>query len=212
MSLNVNALTRVAIIDSGLNTSLSKKAVVKKLCKSGHYDFSTNTESIGQDDMSHGTLVTDVFVKRAGNKDYCIMIYKVFGADNVNVVRKAIIKAYNNGAKYINLSLSINKFSSKDRYIFEEVIKRGTKVFIAAGNEETNLNKTCMIYPQCYFTHQNLFIVGAKNMFGRSYYSNYGLRVNIYDQGGLMNGMVGTSFASPRAMGTHVRENVNDNK
>lgn len=212
LSLNVKAMTKVAIIDSGLNIALSSQNVVSKLCQTGHYDFSINAENIGSDFMSHGTLVANEFTKTAGNGDYCILIYKVFGTPDITSVRRAMVKAYRAGASYMNLSLSMNFFSRNDKKIFKAILDRGVKVFVAAGNSNDNLNRVCDVYPQCYVKHKNLYIVGARNFLGRrASYSNYGLRVNIYDMGMLSNGMIGTSFASPRAMGQYLKEALNDN-
>ena len=198
---------RIAVIDSGFSPVPFDSSAMK-LCKAGHYDFSTRTASVGYDTMYHGSYVTALINQRAAGKKICFLIYKVFGGKSgVGDLNTALQMAHTNGARAVNLSLSFNMYSEEIKKTLQRMTRRGVKVFAAAGNSKTNMNEKCSRYPACYQGLNSNFVrVGAlDDDVDVAKYSNYGLKVSVYKYGRLRNGSRGTSFAAPRALGDYVR-------
>ena len=199
---------KIAIIDTGF-TFVPFSTAGFKLCDSGHYDFDTNTATVGEDTIGHGAYVTALVNHYANSNKICFMIYKVFGKNVRNghkAIDSAMIKAYKAGAKAINMSLYMTQYSERTRKIVRHITKNGVKIFVSSGNSGTDMNKTCYTYPVCYKgINKNMVVVGATDYYGRvARYSNVGTRVDIYQYGDLGRAR-GTSFASPRALGDYIR-------
>jgi len=202
-------IMKVGIIDSGYTPALFSISS-PKLCPTGHYDFSKKSPSIREDVLGHGTFVTQLVNDTANKNNICFEIYKVFGPNiSPRSVEDAILMAFNSGVKVVNMSLSINEYSRRLHRIVQYVTKRGMIIFVSAGNENHNLNKLCRVYPTCLKNiNSNLRVVGALDTYNdKANYSNYGLRLDIWEDGdlqSLFNRMRGTSFASPRATGKYI--------
>lgn len=198
---------KIAVIDTGF-TPMMFDTTGFKLCESGHYDFNTNTPTVGRDTMGHGAYVTALINHHAQTNNICFLVYKVFG-ENVKdqyAVTNALIKAYKAGAKAVNMSLYMTQYSERTRRVFKYVSKRGVKLFVASGNHGVDLNKICRYYPVCYKgINPRLTIVGATDRYNRvARYSNIGAKLTVYQFGDVGRSR-GTSFASPRALGDYVR-------
>lgn len=205
---------RVAIIDTGFNVFMGSKGLEKKLCKDGHYDFSTALPIVGFDMIGHGTYVNDLIDKSSGRDDVCYLHYKVFGllaAFDQKVLGKAILKAYRAGATVINMSLSHGSYSEWEKKVMKYVANRGVRFFISSGNDGLDMNKFCVNYPACYKGVRNMKVVGSTGA-GRlvERYSNHGLKIDIYEYGTIEGIGRGTSFASPRAAGKFLRDKKKD--
>lgn len=202
---------KVAVIDSGFSY-IPFDSTGLKLCNKGHYDFDEDKPKVGSDDIGHGAYVAALINRHAKTKNMCFLIYKVFGRNIVDphsAVDLAILKANRAGAKAINMSLYMDRSSSRTERIIKNVTRRGIKVFVSAGNNGQNLNNVCDKYPVCFRSfvkNKNLMVVGAKNIYGDiARYSNYGTRIDVYELGDLSRFSRGTSFASPRALGNYIR-------
>lgn len=136
----------VVVIDTGYS------GVTNKLCKSGHYDFTTKTPTIGSDSLykQHGTYVVDTIVDTAKNHDYCIQIYKIsFGKKNSELeYLLALSKAIKSNAEIVNISSTSSKYDSFEKLLLESSTK--TTFIAATGNDGKNLDKKCDTYPACY--------------------------------------------------------------
>ena len=198
---------RVAVIDTGFNPFMTDEVTKNHTCKDGHFDYSTGKAELGLDVIGHGTSVTELVVKAAETKNFCIMHYKIFGAlQTKDDVAKAIRMAVKNGAKAINMSISIFNYYRKDKKAIKYALKKGVKIFNAAGNNGLNLNVHCDVYPACFkIGHKDFFVVGSRNMYGDvARYSNVGRIIDVYELGDY-NGNRGTSFAAPVAMGKYIK-------
>ena len=213
LGYNANASVpplKVAVIDSGFGFDVELHKKTFKICKSGSYDFTTNTHTVGDDMVGHGTVVTGLLNQHADTKNLCYIIYKVLkgkefkGYDNVN---RALSLAYKNKVDVVNLSLEMYAHDDLTRRLIKSLTKRGTKVFVAAGNDGLNLNVTCNRYPACFKRlNQNFNVVGATDEDGDvAKYSNRGAFISVYKYGRTSNGARGTSFASPRAAGDYIK-------
>lgn len=214
LSLNSYAdQIKIAIIDSGLNQSLIDESTI---CKTGHYDFVSNTEIIGRDEINHGTPIAIILNKYIKNKNYCLLIYKIVSRNNkrgtissLNIYR-ALQAAKENGASYINYSITGTGFSQMEYDGLQEV--KDIKVFAAAGNEGKRLDSTeCHIYSACYgFKHvRAIGAIDSNEM--RLSFSNYGKMVTDYQLGlHVIFGQEvrGTSFAAPVALAKDINNNL----
>ena len=201
--------TKVAVIDTGYSGFFATAKTKKSMCKSGHYDFTVDEPILGYDHIGHGTFVTNLIVENAKRKDICIVMYKVSAYVNENTrdhITKALVYAYKQGARVVNISMGDPTFNYKESKTFKVAARKGMKIFVAAGNEEKNLNQMCNIYPGCY-TAPNIFTVGSTDRTGLiETYSNKGSKVQIYEYGTIPNIGRGTSFATPRAVARYLRE------
>lgn len=202
-----NAKYKVAVIDSGFTPKYNNVYSQSKLCKKGHYDFTTETSTLGLDDHNHGTVVTDLIAKYAETDNFCIVIYKVFNgkpkasSKTVEAFKMALKRKMN----AINYSMSGREPDLHERQLLKKIVATRIAVFVAAGNDNFNLNEFCFSYPSCYKI-KGIKIIGAHDAYGnRAYYSNYGSIISQYDYGDIRNGF-GTSFATPRALGKYIKQ------
>lgn len=199
--------TKIAIIDTGFSP-LPFDDTAFKICPKGHYDFSTDSPTLGVDNVGHGSIVAYLINKTSQKKNICFLVYKVFGGSaKVDSVYKAMMLAKGNGANYINMSLSVLTHSNKLEKATKLVTDSGIKIFVAAGNDSTNLNDVCNIFPQCFKSiKKNLYIVGATDYTNQvEEYSNIGYRIDVYKLGTIGDAH-GTSFSAPRALGEYIRD------
>lgn len=202
---------KVAVIDTGF-TRIDKNLPLT-LCKRGHYDFSTETSTIGEDDARHGmhgSTIATLIAAIMRTTDVCFIVYKVFG-NNISatesVFPRAVIKAVRSGARVINISIVQHRYPFGLYKAIKYAIKRGVVVFVAAGNSGQDLGIYCNEYPACFKDlGPNFRVVGATDLDrDRAKYSNHGGVVDMYFYGGTPGGGQGTSFATPRAVGMYIK-------
>ena len=202
---------KIAVIDSGFSGLYATPRARKSLCKSGHYDFTTNTVNVGFDIIGHGTFITNLIVENARSINFCVIVFKVNVYD-VKIgnrhITHAIVKAHKLGVKAINISLGVPIYSHRQKRVMKAAARRGMKIFISAGNQGRDLNHWCMTFPACYASSgKNIYVVGAVDQRGLiETYSNRGALVHIYEYGSIMGIGRGTSFAAPRALARYLRE------
>lgn len=194
---------KIAILDTGYNPFTAGTKL--KLCKSGHFDYRTNTATIGATG-EHGTKVASIIAEELRNVDYCAVIYQVMNRQNnmldVNIV-DALNRARASGAAAVNLSFVSQYPTIAERKALERLAK-GARLFVAAGNDKKNLDWYCDAFPACYDI-PNMVVVGATDTSGMTAsYSNRGERINVWYFGGHRYGGYGTSFAAPRALSAYV--------
>ena len=217
LGLNAKADTvKVAIIDTGFSGLYATPRTRKSLCKTGHFDFTTNTPNIGFDEIGHGSFVSNLVIETAKVKRVCLLIYKVNAYVNPrtrNHITKALLRAKNNGAQAVNISMGESNYFHGERAALRILGKAGIKVFVASGNDSADLNRACNIFPACYDDLSgNLLRVGARDRSGLlEAYGNKGLKVQLYEYGSIINIGRGTSFAAPRAAGKYLRETYGKN-
>lgn len=125
----------------------------------------------------------------------------------------------NHRADVINLSLGgIGNCGPTMQAAIDFAVSQGSVVVVAAGNDQRNLDFTSYVPATC----RNVITVGAGNRFAnRSFYSNYGVYIDVMAPGGDYNGtvfstandgarapandsykgMMGTSMAAPHVAG-----------
>jgi subtilisin family serine protease len=174
---------KVAVLDTGLD--LNDPRFNGILCPTGHKSFVPGKNV--SDYHGHGTHVSGIIKKFAGNANYCLLIYKYYSEsasswDNLHHEIQALNEAIRNGAKIVNLSGGGPEFA-EDEYL---VIKNNPSVtfVVAAGNEHQNLNiPTNSYYPASYGL-KNVIVVGNVDRNNRrTDSSNYGSLVQKWEMG-----------------------------
>lgn len=202
LPLNLYAKTiRIAVIDSGFNQEYKSETV---LCKDGHYDFVSETKTIGADELNHGTIIARLIAKQITIDNYCIVIYKVFHLTPTGprvepgILGRALDLAAKSNIDIINFSISGRGFNQAE---YEGLLKlKGKRITVAAGNNGLNLDNRCDIYPACYKGIENKIVVGALDSNNeRLTRSNYGSIVSSWELGEFVvdeQVVKGTSFAT----------------
>jgi subtilisin family serine protease len=210
----------VAVIDTGFK--FSDKTAEAKLCKFGHKNFSSITDSylppnmqapVPVDNHGHGTNVAGIIQEFAGNTHYCIVVIKYFDPNskvdnNLENTIKAIRYANNIGAKYINYSGGGLLFDEREKIEVEKFLDRGGRFIAAAGNEKSDISEK-PYYPAMY--DERIVSVGSIEEDGTiAKYSNFGDRVSRWEYGtnivGFGISMSGTSQATATATGKIINE------
>jgi thermitase len=199
---------KVAVIDSGIcadHPELSGKIL-------GGHDFIEGDDT-PQDEMGHGCAVAGIIAANWDGQGMAgvapnarLLIYRVLnaqGSGRYSNVASAIVRAVDDGAQIINLSLGGVNPSQLLQDAVDYAISRGVLVIAAAGNS----GSSSVLYPAAY---PNVVSVGALAMDGtRALFSNTG-KVELWAPGvnvlslTLANGhttMSGTSFAAPNVAG-----------
>jgi len=204
----------VAIIDTGL--SLTDRRFKPYLCKSGHWNFVTNTRNT-EDLDGHGTHVTGSIIKYAESSNYCLVIVKYWSKDltskvSMDNMRKAISYVGQLRASIVNISSSGMSFDKEERDHIENA--SNTLFVVAAGNDRRNID-IYHTFPASY-NLANVFPVGALTASGTiSSFSNYGSTVKFWELGervfstlpGGSNGILsGTSMATSIKTGKLIKQ------
>lgn len=193
-------VTRVAVIDSGFDKTKSKAT----LCKTGHYDFVKNKPMVGTDEIQHGTVVANAIHSYATN--YCLVIYKIYPSSKTNTkITVALYKAIVDKVDIINLSFGGPGKKDTEYNALSYVLSKGVKIFVSAGNDGINLDRTCDVYPVCY-KDLDLIRVGSNTpqISGTVRLDNYGKILNTKEDW-CFGSRCGTSFSTAIATGKYIR-------
>lgn len=202
-SLSARAKTiRVAVLDTGFD-SIYDNSINR--CP-GYLDRDFAKSDVFN--PNHGTNVVGLIQKYAGGVDFCFILVKWWSPDSKNY--KAFIQGLEYIAKIkpdiINISGGGNRKYSREMLAVKKIINNGTIIVAAAGNEQTNLNKSCNYYPACY--DSRIIVVGAKDP--NKTFSNYGSNYVDYvmDGNGTAYGITlkGTSQATAKVTGILTRK------
>lgn len=149
---------KVAVIDSGLNTS---NKYLKNRYTSDGYNFLNNSTDINDDDY-HGTMVSGI-IADGTSKNVKVMPLKVndaSGKGNMKNVERAIYYAIEHNADVINMSIS-SEDPKRSITILDEAIAaavgKGIVVIAAAGNQSGD---TAYRYPA---NKQNVLTITSVN-------------------------------------------------
>lgn len=201
---------KIAIIDSGYAPALGKRSL--KLCKTGHYDYMTETSNLAYHGP-HGQRIAEIIAEKLKDVDYCAVIYQVeVGGGYIPEanIAEALDRALGEGIVAINLSMQVVG-KAPDQCLVNTIKKLSEAhapptIFVAVGNESKNLDYKCDTYPACS-KYRNIIRVGALDYNlprTRAQYSNYGKVVQIWAPGYFFDNdeemVEGTSYAAPRAL------------
>lgn len=169
----------IAVIDSGVHAGKNTH-----MCKFGHKSF---VESKGYystkqnplyDEHGHGTHVAGIIERNAGDSDYCIVSIKFWSPSenkgSTDAMIKSIQYAINIKVDAINISAGGTEPSEEERSLIKLAIDKGIRIFAAAGNEASDLDKKCNYFPACYDDRivsvgnlQSNMTISASSNFGR---------------------------------------------
>lgn len=200
---------RVVVLDSGLD--LKDERFQGVLCKDGHKDF---TGTGIKDTNGHGTHIASIIMEYAKDADYCLVIVKYYDEtkhNNTETYLDAVAYLDGENIQVVNISGGGPKILLREHLFIAENTK--TKFFVAAGNDNKDLDKTCSYYPACYKKLKNKTVVGSKCNTFKSKFSNYGTIINSWEcgeqvLGNLPDGTIGkysgTSQATAIATGKYI--------
>ena len=190
---NSETRTRVVIVDSGLAKSYLKAPY---MCKD--VALMSLMKDLKPSDP-HGTNITGLIAKDINVDKYCITMVKIDinpgGAENIPLTLTKLSQAVSK-IGVINMSLNYPAYSHEGAKALQQLVRRGVKIVVAAGNQSLNLDVACVIYPACYskiIKHPNFKVIGALAEF-----SNVGSIVDLFLTGELVGTppMRGTSMAA----------------
>lgn len=172
----------IAVIDSGYTQG---KYTHINRCNGLDKDF---TDTGLDDRIGHGSHIANIIGSRIdSNKDYCIVIIKFINSLNdKNTMSQSILAfqyAKSINAKVVNYSAGGTLPTDYEKNAVLALLQGGTKVFVAAGNNNVNLDKNCYYFPACYKL-KGLRIVGNMNFDGtKANTSNYGKVITNWEKG-----------------------------
>ena len=193
---------RVAIIDSGADLDHPDLGVRARLVYG--YDY-VRGDTIPDDEAGHGTHVLGILSAVADNGqgvaglawNVRLLLYKVLDANEVGTsanVAAAIVSARGNGARIINLSLTLSGDSQTVANAVNEAANAGVLLVAAAGNGNSSV-----AYPAAY--PQVLAVAATSSQDRRAWYSNRGPEIDVAAPGGLAEGQIYSTL--PRSKGTY---------
>lgn len=139
----------IAVIDTGIDKALPN------LCKMGHKSFVADEVDPLNDLHGHGTHIAGLINENAGEGNYCLVAIKYYseranGTQNLENLKKAINYAINIKVDFINISGGGPEADANERAAIERALNKKIKVVVAAGNEHSDLDKSCNYFPACY--------------------------------------------------------------
>ena len=153
----------IAVIDTGIDKALPN------LCKFGHKSFVNKPDLLIDeanpltDNHGHGTHIAGLISKHAGEGSYCLVAIKYYseansGKQNLENMKQALRYAINIKVDFINISAGGPERDEDEYALIKEALDKGIKVDVAAGNEKSDLDKSCNYFPACY--DKRLVVVG----------------------------------------------------
>lgn len=213
-SVNNQRVTRVAIIDTGLD--IEDIRFKDHICPEVGQDFTGGGLA---DVHGHGTHIAGLIQQNAGPANYCFIILKYYsetarGFVNMNHYLAALDSLYRFHPDVVNYSGGGDNSDEIERSIIANFPK--TRFFVAAGNDGHDLDLHCDNFPACYADKlQNITVVG--NLNGAS--SNFGKVVTSWFDGNNIEStvpyaisssglarMTGTSMSTALATGHYLHE------
>lgn len=203
----------IAVLDSGIAPGHPDLAAQL----TAGYDF-INDDEEPEDNMGHGTQVAGIIAAEGNNAEgiigVCpgctimpIKVKDLVGENEVGYVSDlvdGIQYAMNNGARILNLSLSVEAYSQTLKDALADAYDMGLIIVAASGNNSDSMVSFPAAFPET-------IAVGATSSDdNRSYFSNYGQSLELVAPGDdiistTLNGEYvsgsGTSFAAPHVAG-----------
>lgn len=147
------------------------------------------TNTLLEDSVGHGTHMANVIADRIKNVNYCTIIVKWFAKNQTSAEN---IANTIEGFKYIDTlsNISLVMYSAggatssvEERDAILALTLKGVKVFVAAGNENNDLDLNCNFFPACY-NISNVEVVGSLDKNDKKQkLSNYGKKVTKWELG-----------------------------
>lgn len=156
---------KVVVIDTGVGWHQDEAPF---LCKDG---TKTVLKTDVYDNHGHGLNIIGIIAKKLDFTKWCIVSIKYHDPnhrDNFENFLKALELAMTiPNVGMINLSVEGPQESYVELGYYQELIKRGVVINVAAGNHNLNLDQQCYAFPACYkrILKSNLFrVIGGKQM------------------------------------------------
>lgn len=192
----------VAVIDSGADLDHPDLGIRDRPVYG--YDY-VRGDTVPDDEAGHGTHVLGILSAVTDNAtgvaglawNVRLLLYKVLDANEVGSsanVASAIVSACNNGARIINLSLTLSGYSQTVDNAVTNAANAGILLVAAAGNSNSSV-----AYPAAY--PQVLAVAATTSQDRRAWYSNRGPEIDVAAPGGLAEGQIYSTL--PRGKNTY---------
>lgn len=171
LSLSVFAETRqkIVVIDTGV---WAFQSLEPYMCDNSRLGVGPSWI----DKHGHGSNVIGLIGSKIDSKKTCIVSIKLDISQSTNPeveILKAAQMAEKLNPVAVNISMAGTLHYDSEQEVIIRMINKGIKVIVAAGNEDINLDKQCVIYPACYLRDikltktfvntSNFLVVGAKD-------------------------------------------------
>jgi subtilisin len=206
---------KVAVIDTGFDATYLQQL---HLCDNElHHDFTGEGIS---DSVGHGTNVSGLIIamSKATKAQLCLIQYKVYSEkataySTVSNTIGAIEMAIASKVDVINISMSGQGSSLKEKRAIIKALDKGIKVIVASGNSGAYMGSgNCTYFPACYDARIIVVGNGVKQASGiaiRHESSNYGPVVDLWIPGCItpsLNGLqCGSSMSAAIASGLLIK-------
>lgn len=185
---NQETRKRLVIIDTGLKITEAEQPYI---CTD--IPFIDYTGYGIDDNDGHGTNIFNIIKPSIIASRLCVTLIKFFDGRSPPIVTN---RGYANAMKklevlfpdYVNLSIDGTAPTDEEYSALKHLVDAGTKITIAAGNQNRDLSDNCNVYPACVFgpsqRYPNLFVVGSIR--GDGWYSSFTNKngpVTDYEQG-----------------------------
>jgi len=173
-----SGIVRVAVIDSGVNKSLTDLSAV--LISDGEWDYISG-DNDATDTDGHGTLIAGIIAATANNGIGVAGISSTarilpFRQDGfISDINDAMVRSYNAGCRIINASYGNGVENPAEKAQISWLNDRGVLVVCSAGNATTN-NDISAHYPASYDLPNIISVMSSTSSSRRDSLSNYGQR------------------------------------
>ena len=173
-----STIVRVAVIDTGVNKSLTDLSAV--LISDGEWDYISG-DNDATDTDGHGTLIAGIIAATANNGIGVAGISSTarilpFRQDGfVSDTNDAMVRAYNSGCRIINASYGNLVSNPAEKAQISWLNDRGVLVVCSAGNKGINTDSLEKNYPASYDLDNIISVASSTSSSELSSISNYGV-------------------------------------
>jgi hypothetical protein len=170
----------VVVIDTGVARYQANK---KYMCKGGIFS-AFKDDGIAR--HPHGANIISIIHKKLDSNKYCIVSIKFLDTKDDKDTMKNYMWSIKLASRIknvflVNISAGGGIEDKSEINNYKKIIKKGSYLVVAAGNDHNDLDKLCDYYPACYkkeITNDRFIVVGSM-----LYSSNYGSIVKAINSG-----------------------------
>lgn len=206
----------IAIIDTGYKSPNSPELIKyrpQQIC-----EYKNFTSRHNDNDLLHGTHIIGLIANKLNktNIKYCFYILQYHWIGGNDSYINALEYASNiKDLKYLNLSLSGQKYIQRECDLIEKLLKNHVKVIVSAGNDSLDLSQNDVYPAKC---NNKLYVIGNLDENSvKAKDSNYGLNTMFWEYGqhqislGLQNNLISLSGTSQAAANFTANLIIKDN-
>jgi len=181
LAFGTETRNKIAVVDTGI---IHSKYIDKYLCKDESADF-TSTSLV--DNIGHGTVVAWLIAKRIDPEKSCLLIVKwtdsATDCDYMPILFSLEYILTLENIKVINMSYYGGRAINSEKHLLETILKKNIIGVTVSGNDGKDLDKSCDVYPACYYLKDNFYVVASYKGRKRNLTSNYNGPTNAKQNG-----------------------------